>query len=58
MTTLADWVAELTPMDVAKFSFVSDAAGKVLLQLVEADGRTVSANIREVLKTDDLANLH
>ncbi len=41
---LAAWIAELTPMDVADFGFVSDAAGKILLQLVEADERIVSAN--------------
>jgi predicted ATPase len=41
---VAGWIAELTPMDVAGFDFTSDAAGKILLQLVEADGRKVSAN--------------
>jgi predicted ATPase len=42
--TLLSWVQELTPMDVADFEFVSDATGKVLVTLVERDGRKVSAH--------------
>jgi predicted ATPase len=42
--TLLSWVQELTPMDVADLEFVPDATGKVLVTLVERDGRKVSAH--------------
>jgi hypothetical protein len=41
---LANWVQELTPMDVADFEFVPDAEGKILVYMVEEDGRKTSAN--------------
>ncbi len=37
------WVCELTPLDVIDFDFVSDAAGRVLLTLVDSDGQRISA---------------
>jgi predicted ATPase len=40
----AAWVQRLTPMDVAGFDFATDAAGKILLELVETDGNKTSAN--------------
>ena len=41
---LSNWIQELTPMDVVDFDFVPDAAGKVLVYLVEEGGRKTSAN--------------
>ncbi|HXP59096.1 MAG TPA: AAA family ATPase [Dongiaceae bacterium] len=41
---LSNWIQELTPMDVVDFEFVPDAAGKVLVYLVEEGGRKTSAN--------------
>jgi predicted ATPase len=38
------WIQELTPMDVKDFSFSTDASGRVLVNLVEANGQEVSAN--------------
>ncbi|MCW5557207.1 MAG: AAA family ATPase [Verrucomicrobiae bacterium] len=43
-TALSNWVQELTPMDVADFEFVPDAAGKILVYLVEYGGHRTSAN--------------
>ena len=40
---LLEWVRKLTPMDVDDLIFDQDAAGRVLLRLVEKDGRSVSA---------------
>ena len=40
---LADWLQELTPMDVRDFEFPRDPSGLVHLQIVEANGRKVSA---------------
>ena len=40
---LADWLSELTPMDVADFEFPRDPSGRVHLTLCEANGRKVSA---------------
>jgi len=40
---LLSWIRQLTPMDVTEFDFVSDTQGKILLQLIEKDGRTISA---------------
>ena len=40
---LADWLSELTPMDVAGFEFPRDPSGRVHLVLREANGRKVSA---------------
>ncbi len=40
---LADWLSELTPMDVADFEFPCDPSGRVHLMLCEANGRKVSA---------------
>jgi predicted ATPase len=37
-------VAQLTPMEVADLEFVEDSQGKILLQIVEHDGRRISAN--------------
>jgi predicted ATPase len=41
---LSHWIQELTPMDVADFEFVPDAAGRILVYLVEQGGRKTSAN--------------
>ncbi len=40
---LADWLCELTPLDVADFEFPPDPSGRVHLMLCEANGRKVSA---------------
>ena len=40
---LADWLSELTPMDVADFEFLRDPSGRVHLTLCEKNGRKVSA---------------
>jgi predicted ATPase len=40
---LLEWVRKLTPMDVDDILFDEDAAGRILLRLVEKDGRSVSA---------------
>ncbi len=40
---LADWLRELTPMDVQGFEFPHDPSGRVHLRLCEANGRKVSA---------------
>ena len=40
---LADWLSELTPMDVADFEFPRDPSGRVHLTLCETNGRKVSA---------------
>jgi predicted ATPase len=40
---LSHWIQELTPMDVVDFEFVSDAAGKILVSLVEDNGNKTSA---------------
>ena len=42
--TLLSWFEELTPMDVAGFEFPRDPSGRVHLQIVERNGRKVSAN--------------
>ena len=41
--TLIGWVQELTPMDVADFEFPRDPSGRVHLQIIERNGRKVSA---------------
>jgi predicted ATPase len=41
--TLLDWIRELTPMDAVDFEFQSDAAGRILLTLVERSGIRTSA---------------
>lgn len=41
---LSQWIRELTPMDVVDFEFVPDAAGKILVYLVEEGQRKTSAN--------------
>ncbi len=40
---LAEWINELTPLDVVDFDFVSDQTGRVLLTLVEGNGQRTSA---------------
>jgi predicted ATPase len=42
--TLLSWFEELTPMEVASFEFPRDPSGRVHLQIVERNGRKVSAN--------------
>ena len=37
------WLQELTPMDIVDFEFPHDPSGRVHLQIVEANGRRVSA---------------
>ncbi|MYC35216.1 MAG: AAA family ATPase [Chloroflexi bacterium] len=41
--TLLSWFEELTPMDVAGFEFPRDPSGRVHLQILERNGRKVSA---------------
>ena len=41
--TLMSWLQELTPMDVKDFDFPRDPSGRVHLQIVERNGRKVSA---------------
>ena len=41
--TLMSWLQELTPMDVKDFAFPRDPSGRVHLQIVERNGRKVSA---------------
>ena len=41
--TLMSWLQELTPMDVKGFEFPRDPSGRVHLQIVERNGRKVSA---------------
>lgn len=41
---MSNWVQELTPMDVVDFDFVEDAAGKILVYLVEEGQQRTSAN--------------
>lgn len=41
--TLIGWLQELTPMDVADFEFPRDPSGRVHLQIIERNGRKVSA---------------
>ena len=40
---LMSWLQELTPMDVKDFDFPRDPSGRVHLQIVERNGRKVSA---------------
>ena len=40
---LTSWLQELTPMDVRDFEFPRDPSGRVHLQIVEGNGRKVSA---------------
>ena len=40
---LLEWVRQLTPMDVEDFQFDPDAAGRILLNIKEKSGQTVSA---------------
>ena len=41
--TLISWLQELTPMDVKDFEFSRDPSGRVHLQILETNGRKVSA---------------
>lgn len=41
--TLIEWIRELTPMDVRDVEFTPDQTGKILLTLVEENGRQISA---------------
>lgn len=38
-----DWLRELTPMDAVDFEFPADQVGRILVTLVEKDGRKISA---------------
>jgi predicted ATPase len=40
---LAEWIRELTPLDVVDFEFVPDQTGRILVTLVESNGRRTSA---------------
>ena len=42
-SNLMSWLQELTPMDVKDFDFPRDPSGRVHLQIVERNGRKVSA---------------
>lgn len=41
--TLADWLSELTPMDVDRFEFPRDPSGRIHLMICEKNDRKVSA---------------
>ena len=41
---LADWLRELTPMEIKDFEFPLDPSGRIHLRLCEANGRKVSAD--------------
>ncbi len=41
--TVAEWVRELTPLDVVDFEFVPEQTGRVLVSLVESNGQRTSA---------------
>ena len=38
-----EWLRELTPMDAVDFEFISDQTGKILVNLIEANGQKISA---------------
>lgn len=40
---LTNWIRALTPLDVVDFDFVPDQTGKILVSLIEKDGRKTSA---------------
>jgi predicted ATPase len=40
---IREWIRQLTPLDVGDFEFVPDQTGKVLVTLLESDGRRTSA---------------
>ena len=41
---IIEWVRQLTPLDIEDFDFVADQTGKILVTLIEADGRRTSAH--------------
>lgn len=41
--SLAQWISELTPLDVVDFDFVADQTGKILVTLIESNGQRTSA---------------
>ena len=43
-SNLMSWLRELTPMDIRDFDFLRDPSDKIHLQVIETNGRTVSAN--------------
>ena len=40
---VAEWLRELTPLDVVDFKFVPDQTGRILLNLIESGGQRTSA---------------
>ena len=40
---VADWICELTPLDVVDFDFVPDQTGRILVTLVDSHGQRTSA---------------
>jgi len=40
---MAEWIRELTPLDVVDFEFVPDQTGRILVTLIESDGQRTSA---------------
>lgn len=40
---VAEWIRELTPLDVVDFEFVADQTGRILVSLVESNGQRTSA---------------
>jgi predicted ATPase len=40
---LIEWIRELTPMDAREFEFIPDQTGRILVTLVEENGRRTSA---------------
>lgn len=40
---VAEWIRELTPLDVVDFEFVPDQTGRVLVNLIESNGQRTSA---------------
>ncbi|HEX5445269.1 MAG TPA: ATP-binding protein [Pirellulales bacterium] len=40
---VAEWIRELTPLDVVDFEFVPDQTGRILVNLIESNGQRTSA---------------
>ncbi|HEX3017160.1 MAG TPA: AAA family ATPase [Caproicibacter sp.] len=40
---LLDWISELTPQDVMDFNFATDNLGKVIVDLIDKNGKSLSA---------------
>lgn len=40
---MAEWIRELTPLDVVDFEFIADQTGRILVNLIESNGQRTSA---------------